>query len=161
MHLYQLHPSDPYASKGIATLFWRCGGRIPIRVRNFWRSGVTSYVKSGGETIFVCAIFDGFMAGASMCKISRKSDKAYCSTTIVDRDYQNKGVGGIVLGAKLEILRSSYPDHYLGTFVGSLNKFALKMCLNNGLRVAEKRERERPGKDANVFYELTSRPAQE
>lgn len=122
--------------------------------RNDWKV-FNNRKKSGGEILFLIAIGDSLPVGISACAIPRKDNKVWNSMTVVHPENRRKGIGRMLLKAKLDSISDDYPNHVLKTFVSKKNEPSLKLCVSSGLHIVGEGFRKREGKESTEFYVLS------
>ncbi len=155
MHIFQVHIGDTLARKSIySALNPGHEGKIRQKTLDFYRNRYSYKLKNGWSIIFIIAIpkEEQEPIAISACAVGRKTKRFKHSLTIVNPNYRRIGVGKTVLRAKLDVLKSWFPDVKYKSFVNMDNAPSIALCNSSNLYISGEGTRERQDKDPTDFY---------
>ena len=154
MEVIQLSPTDSFSQGAVYSILNHSHDRrIRQKTLDFYRNGFSHFLGRNGVILWLVGLDDNNnKVGISGCAFGCLTKQVIHSITVVHPDFRNHGYGKLLLHAKLQILRGTYPRAKYRSYVNIDNEYSIKMCSGVGLTISSEGQRDREDKEPTKFF---------
>lgn len=154
MQVIQLSPTDSYSQASVYSVMNHSHDRrIRQKTLDFYRNGFNHFLSRNGTIIWLVGLDESNnKVGISGCAFGCITKQVMHSITTIHPEFRNLGYGKLLIHAKLQILRETYPRASYRSYVNVDNEYSIKMCSGIGLTISGEGKREREGKNTTRFF---------